>query len=70
MFLDSETDVALISTPPGPTTKEAVVPPAEMTHIRDEVNRLTGSQRMLAHGLVTPQMGAADLDYMEHRRPG
>jgi uncharacterized protein len=35
-----------------------------MAHIRDEVNRLAGSQRMLAHGLATPQLGSADLDFM------
>jgi len=53
VFLDSETSIGLISTPPGPYPWESVVPPREMTHIRDEINRLTGSQRMLAHGLVT-----------------
>ena len=35
-----------------------------MTHIRDEVNRVAGSQRMLAHGLATPQLGRADRDFM------
>lgn len=65
VFLDSETSVGLISTPPGPYPQEAVVPPKEMAHIRDEINRVTGSQRMLAHGLVTPQLGRADLDFME-----
>ena len=64
VFLDSETTIGLISTPPGPYPQEAVVPPREMAHIRDEVNRVAGSQRMLAHGLVTPQLGAADLDFM------
>jgi uncharacterized protein len=64
VFLDSETSIGLISTPPGPYPQEAVVPPKEMAHIRDEVNRLAGSQRMLAHGLATPQLGAADLDFM------
>jgi predicted TIM-barrel fold metal-dependent hydrolase len=64
VFLDSETSVGLISTPPGPYPQEAVVPPSEMAHIRDEVNRVAGSQRMLAHGLVTPQLGAADLEFM------
>ena len=64
VFLDSETTVGLISTPPGPYPQEAVVPPKEMAHIRDEINRLAGSQRMLAHGLATPQLGAADLDFM------
>ncbi len=64
VFFDSETSIGLISTPPGPYPQEAVVPPKEMAHIRDEVNRLAGSQRMLAHGLATPQLGPADLDFM------
>jgi predicted TIM-barrel fold metal-dependent hydrolase len=65
VFLDSETAIGLISTPPGPYPQEAVVPPREMTHIRDEINRITQSRRMLAHGLVTPQLGQTDLDFME-----
>jgi predicted TIM-barrel fold metal-dependent hydrolase len=65
VFLDSETAIALISTPPGPYPQEAVVPPKEMTHIRDEINRITQSRRMLAHGLITPQLGPADLDFMD-----
>ena len=64
VFLDSETSIGLISTPPGPYPQEAVVPPKEMAHIRDEVNRLAGSRRMLAHGLATPQLGNADLEFM------
>lgn len=64
VFLDSETSIGLISTPPGPYPQEAVVPPKEMAHIRDEINRLAGSQRMLAHGLVTPQLGSPDLEFM------
>ena len=65
VFLDSETAIGLISTPPGPYPQEAVVPPKEMTHIRDEINRITQSRRMLAHGLVTPQLGKTDLDFMQ-----
>ena len=65
VFLDSETAIGLISTPPGPYPQEAVVPPKEMTHIRDEINRITQSRRMLAHGLITPQLGPADLDFMD-----
>ena len=65
VFFDSETAIALISTPPGPYPREAVVPPKEMTHIRDEINRITQSRRMLAHGLITPQLGQADLDFMD-----
>jgi predicted TIM-barrel fold metal-dependent hydrolase len=65
VFLDSETAIGLISTPPGPYPQQAVVPPKEMTHIRDEINRVTQSRRMLAHGLVTPQLGQVDLDFMD-----
>jgi predicted TIM-barrel fold metal-dependent hydrolase len=38
-----------------------------MTHIRDEINRITRSRRMLAHGLITPQLGQADLDFMDQQ---
>jgi predicted TIM-barrel fold metal-dependent hydrolase len=38
-----------------------------MTHIRDEINRVTRSRRMLAHGLITPQLGPADLDFMDQQ---
>jgi len=67
VFFDSETDIGLISTPPGPYPQEAAVPPKEMTHIRDEINRVTQSRRMLAHGLITPQLGQADLDFMSEQ---
>src|SRR5256712_4889711 len=67
VFFDSETSVGLISTPPGPYPQEAVVPPKEMTHIRDEINRVTQSRRMFAHGLVSPQLGQADLDFMDQQ---
>jgi len=67
VFLDSDTAIGLISTPPGPYPQEAVVPPTEMTHIRDEINRITQSRRMLAHGLVSPQLGPADLDVMDQQ---
>lgn len=67
VFLDSDTSIALISTPPGPYPWDAVVPPKEMTHIRDEINRITASQRMLAHGLVMPQLGKVDLDFMDQQ---
>jgi hypothetical protein len=44
-----------------------VVPPKEMAHIRDEINRVTRSQRMLADGLITPQLCEADLDFMDQQ---
>jgi uncharacterized protein len=44
-----------------------VVPPPSITHIRDEINRVTQSRRMLAHGLITPQLGQVDLDFMDRQ---
>jgi predicted TIM-barrel fold metal-dependent hydrolase len=38
-----------------------------MAHIRDEINRVTRSRRMLAHGLITPQLGQVDLDFMDRQ---
>jgi predicted TIM-barrel fold metal-dependent hydrolase len=67
VFFDSETSMGLISTPPGPYPEQAVVPPKEMTHFRDEINRVTQSRRMLAHGLITPQLGQRDLDFMDQQ---
>src|SRR5689334_24709952 len=67
VFFDSETAIGLISTPPGPYPQQAIVPPKEMAHIRDEINRVTQSRRMLAHGLITPQLGQADLDFMDQQ---
>ncbi len=67
VFLDSDTSIGLISTLPGPYPWDSVVPPQEMTHIRDEINRITGSQHMLAHGLVMPQLGKVDLDFMDQQ---
>lgn len=67
VFLDSETSIGLISTPPGSYPWTSVVPPKEMTHIRDEINRVSESQRMFAHGLVMPQLGQVDLDFMDQQ---
>src|SRR5205814_1522424 len=63
----SATAIWLVSSLPGPYPSEAVVPQKEMTHIRDEINRITQSRRMLAHGLVSPQLGQTDLDFMEQQ---
>ena len=65
VFLDSETAIGLISTPPGPYPQEAVVPPKEMAHIRDEINRIT---RVSANAGSWPGYTAAgkpDLDFMD-----
>src|SRR4030095_4098189 len=65
VFLHREPAIGLISTPPGPYPQDAVVPPKEMTHIRDEINRVTQSRRMLAHGLVSPQPRPTQLGFSD-----
>ncbi len=64
VFSDSETSVGLISLSPGPYPQGAVVPQKEMAYIYDEINRLTSSQQIPTHGLVTSQLGRADLGFM------
>ena len=41
------------------------MPPKEMPPIRDAINRVTQSRRMLAHGLVPPHLGQAERDCMD-----
>jgi uncharacterized protein len=62
VFLDSETSVAVLSTPPGLFAEDAVLPPQEISHIRNEINRLTASRRLLAHGFTAPQLKDAAKD--------
>ena len=59
VFLDSETSVGLISTPPGPYPQEAVVPPKEMAHIRDEINRHPYLGGTLGMALSGPDTGGS-----------
>ena len=62
VYLDSETSIAVLSTPPGLFAEDAVLPPSEISHIRNEINRLTASRRMLAHGFTAPQLKEAAKD--------
>lgn len=67
VFLDSDTTVALISGISSATEARSILPPQKMAETRDILNRLAASQRMLTHGLVTPNLGRQDLDEMDRQ---
>jgi uncharacterized protein len=67
IFLDSDTTVAVISGIPSATDAGNILPPDKMAETRDVINRLAASQRLIAHGLVSPNKGAADLDEMRRQ---
>src|ERR1700687_377730 len=57
VFLDSATSMAIISGVPTRDVRDNALPPAQMAATRDLVNEMAGAQRMLAHGLVRPNLG-------------
>jgi predicted TIM-barrel fold metal-dependent hydrolase len=67
VFLDSDTDVAVISGIPSATDATNILPPDEMARTRDVINQLTASRRLVAHGLITPNKGPRDLDEMRRQ---
>ncbi|MGH7343562.1 MAG: amidohydrolase family protein [Candidatus Rokuibacteriota bacterium] len=67
VFLDSDTTVAMISGVPAATEARNILPPAKMAATRDILNRLAASQRMLSHGLISPNKGTGDLDEMRRQ---
>src|SRR5437016_3974730 len=67
IFLDSDTTVAVITGIPSATDAGNILPPDKMAETRDVINRLAASQRLVAHGLVTPNKGPRDLDEMRRQ---
>jgi predicted TIM-barrel fold metal-dependent hydrolase len=67
VFLDSDTDVACLSGIPDQTEEKMIIPPDRMARTRNLVNELTHSQRMLCHGLFSPDLGTKNLENM-HRQ--
>jgi hypothetical protein len=67
IFLDSDTTVAVISGIPAATDAANILPPDAMAATRDVINRLTASERLVAHGLVAPNKGPGDLDEMRRQ---
>ncbi|HYG97770.1 MAG TPA: amidohydrolase family protein [Terriglobales bacterium] len=68
VFLDSETDVALISALPTPSEEVSVLPPDVMQRTESWVNELTSSRRVLTHGYFWPEMGKRALESMQVQR--
>jgi predicted TIM-barrel fold metal-dependent hydrolase len=67
IFFDSDTVMAVISGVPTREWDKNPLPPDQMAATRDHVNKLAGSERVLAHGLVRPNLGPSELDEMERQ---
>ncbi|HSF14382.1 MAG TPA: amidohydrolase family protein [Vicinamibacteria bacterium] len=65
IFLDSETDVAVISGVPSLTSETNILPADQMVRSRDWINRIARSQRMVSHGLLAPDMGTENRERMQ-----
>src|SRR5262245_54225200 len=67
IFGDSDTIMAVISGVPTREWDKNPLPPDLMAATRDYVNGLAGSQRVLAHGLLRPNLGKKELEEMERQ---
>jgi predicted TIM-barrel fold metal-dependent hydrolase len=67
VFGDSDTVMAIISGVPTREWNRNPLPPDQMAATRDYVNNLAKSQRVLAHGLLRPNLGNAELEEMERQ---
>lgn len=67
VFLDSDTAMACISGVPAAEEKDELLPPDQMVWARNVINELTRSQRMISHGLFSPDLGTKNLEDM-HRQ--
>ena len=67
VFGDSDTVMAIISGVPTRDWDKNPLPPDQMVATRKYVNDIAGSQRVLSHGLLRPNMGAKELDEMERQ---
>src|SRR6202040_2705954 len=67
VFGDSDTVMSIISGVPSRDWDKNPLPPDQMVATRKYVNDLAGSQRVLSHGLLRPNLGAKELDEMERQ---
>jgi predicted TIM-barrel fold metal-dependent hydrolase len=67
VFLDSDTTMACLSGVPAESEDQEILPPDRMVRTRNLVNELTHSQRMMSHGLFSPDLGTKNLEDM-HRQ--
>lgn len=64
VFLDSDTDIAVITGLPSPDDRTNILTPSQMVKTRLLVNDLAHSRRVVSHGLITPDLGAQNLESM------
>lgn len=67
VFGDSDTVLAIISGVPSRDWDKNPLPPDQMVATRKFVNDLAGSQRVLSHGLLRPNLGAREFEEMERQ---
>jgi predicted TIM-barrel fold metal-dependent hydrolase len=67
VFGDSDTVMAIISGVPSREWDKNPLPPDQMAATRKFVNDLAGSQRVLSHGLLRPNLGSKELEEMERQ---
>ena len=67
VFLDSDTDVAVLSGIPAASDASDILTPNELAKGRDLINQLTASQRLVAHGVIAPNKGPSELDEMRRQ---
>jgi hypothetical protein len=67
LFGDSDTVMAIISGVPSRTWDQNPLPPDQMVETRRFVNELSGSRRVLSHGLLRPNLGPKELDELERQ---
>ena len=67
IFGDSETVMAIISGVPSREWDKNPLPPDQMVATRKYVNDIAGSQRVLSHGLLRPNLGERELEEMERQ---
>jgi predicted TIM-barrel fold metal-dependent hydrolase len=67
VFGDSDTVMAVISGVPSRDWDKNPLPPDQMVATRQYVNDLAGSQRVLSHGLLRPNLGKKEFEEMERQ---
>jgi predicted TIM-barrel fold metal-dependent hydrolase len=67
VFGDSDTVMAVISGVPTRDWDKNPLPPDQMVATRKYVNDIAGSQRVLSHGLLRPNLGEREMDEMERQ---
>src|SRR5262245_34971058 len=67
VFGDSDTVMSIISGVPTREWDKNPLPPDQMVATRKYVNDLAGSQRVLSHGLLRPNLGPKEFEEMERQ---